>query len=161
MKKIKNLLSICLLFVFIISFLFSFKTYICLNKFNTNKVIKHIEYLSSDRLQGRLPGTLQNRIAEQYVKSQFKNSKLQPLDKNYLQTFKIKYPSKINNKVPYLNVVDKNNHVVKEFRYGKDYKEDMLNFRENNITFSKDNCNFSSDGIKATSKDSSVIFYSY
>lgn len=159
MKKLKNILSIFLLFLFTISFLFSFKTYICINKFNTNKVIKHIDYLSSDRLQGRLPGTLENRIAEQYVKSQFKNYKLQPLDKNYLQSFKIKYPSKIYNKTPYLNVVDKNNRVVKEFKYGKDYKEDMLNFKENNITFTKDNCNFSSDGIRATAKESSVVFY--
>ncbi|WP_138203889.1 M28 family metallopeptidase [Haloimpatiens lingqiaonensis] len=159
MKKSKNLIGILLLFIFIISFSFSFRTYICLNKFDTSKVIKHIEYLSSDKFQGRLPGTMENRMAEQYIKSQFKNYNLKPLDKNYLQSFKIKYPSRISNKTPYLNVVDKNNNIIKKFTYGKDFKEDMLNFKHNCISFTKSNSYFTSGGIKADSKDSSVIFY--
>lgn len=160
MKKNTKIFNILLLFIFIFSLCLSLKTSIFVYKFNPNEVKKHIEYLSSDRLKGRLPGTIENHMAEQYVKSQFEHTKLMPAENgSYMQTFKIKYPCKIENEKPYLTIVDKNNNVVKNFKYGKDFKEDMLNFKVNTINFNRSNSSFTSEGIKAVNGKNSVIFY--
>lgn len=49
---------------------------------------KHIEYLASDELEGRAPGTKGEALAQKYIISEFKKYQLQPKgSKKYLQTF--------------------------------------------------------------------------
>ncbi|WP_268071224.1 M28 family metallopeptidase [Clostridium sp. ZS2-4] len=98
-----------------------------------------IRYLSSDHFQGRLTGTIENQEIEEYIKLQFIKNDLKPFLGEYDQAFKLTYPSKIKGKEPYLNVTDKNGNIIKSFTYGKDYKEDMLNFKSNKFNFNNQN----------------------
>lgn len=54
----------------------------------------HIEFLASDSLKGRLPGTPEDKITAEYIASQFKNIGLELLFESGLQNFEI--PSKLN-----------------------------------------------------------------
>ncbi len=49
----------------------------------------HIEYLASDSLEGRYPGTDGDLLAANYIAKQFKDFGLENLTKNYLQNFEI------------------------------------------------------------------------
>ncbi|HBC96277.1 MAG TPA: aminopeptidase [Clostridium sp.] len=101
--------------------------------------VKHnISYLSSDLFKGRLPGTLENYQVVNIIKNYFKKQHLKPYNGNYLESFKVLYPKRIEGS-PYLKVLDKNSFTIKQYKYGIDYKEDMLNFRGNKISFKKSN----------------------
>lgn len=54
------------------------------------KLSSHVEFLSSDSLEGRGLGTLGKEIAKNYIVRQFKEAGLKPLNKSYLQPFKFK-----------------------------------------------------------------------
>ncbi|MCA0363645.1 MAG: M20/M25/M40 family metallo-hydrolase [Bacteroidetes bacterium] len=73
---------------------------------------KHVEYLSSDKLQGRGTGTSGEKMASEYIIKQFKKAGLSPLGENggYLQLFPAKKgkpgkmtPVEAHNVVAYLN----------------------------------------------------------
>lgn len=114
---------------------FSFQTCISIHRFDSNSVVSNIKYLSSDSFKGRLAGSLENHEVEIYIKNELMASKLLPFASSYLEQFSAICPERIPGS-PYLKVVDKNNNaVVKEYKYGSDYKEDLLNFRKNNFTF--------------------------
>ena len=99
--------------------------------------VKHnISYLSSDSFKGRLPGTLENYEVVNFIKNYFQNQHLRPYKGNYLENFNVLYPKRIEG-VPYLRVIDKNGFIVRQYKYGADYKEDMLNFKDNKISFKK------------------------
>ena len=52
---------------------------------------KHLSYLSSDELKGRLTGSKEEKMASDYIIKQLKALKLQPFEKdNYLQSFTYK-----------------------------------------------------------------------
>lgn len=54
----------------------------------TEKEIKaHITYLTSDKLQGRFPGTKGNTQVVKYIVKQFKRAGVKPINDNYLQEF--------------------------------------------------------------------------
>lgn len=159
MKKKLNTLILILFIISIPFFCLSFKLYMNIHKFNPDSVIKTIHYLSSDTMKGRLTGSIENYMTQQFLKSEFKSIGLKPLSKDYFQTFSTNYPHIIEHQKPYLNIVDENNNLIKEFKYGKDYKEDMLNFKTNSIEFDKFNCKVSTDAIKATINNKSVIFF--
>lgn len=108
-------------------------------EFNALEVKSDIDYFSSKVFKGRLAGTDENNMISQYIKSRFKKYKLQPFKGNYSLSFKTWYPNKIVNEQPYLKVADKVGKTLFEFKYGEDYKEDMLNFRTNSLSFNKDN----------------------
>lgn len=58
---------------------------------NESELRVHIEYLASDKLEGREPGTKGEKLAYQYIVKQFKNYGLKPLgEKGYLQRFEYK-----------------------------------------------------------------------
>ncbi|MBE8726303.1 M20/M25/M40 family metallo-hydrolase [Flavobacterium hungaricum] len=57
---------------------------------------KHDKYLSSDKMQGRFPGTKQNNEAAAYISKNFKKYGLQPFHKNYYQPFKVFIKEGIN-----------------------------------------------------------------
>ncbi len=50
---------------------------------------KHINYLASDKLAGRYPGTEGNKLAVDYVESTFKSYGLQPVNGSYRQAFDV------------------------------------------------------------------------
>ena len=57
----------------------------------TNSLKKHITYLSSDELQGRLTGSIGEQKAASYIVKEFKELGLKPYSNNsYLQTFNYK-----------------------------------------------------------------------
>lgn len=57
----------------------------------TSELKKHITYLSSDALKGRLTGSKEEKIAADYLAKQFKALGLQPFEKeSYLQNFNYK-----------------------------------------------------------------------
>ncbi|GIZ09791.1 hypothetical protein FUMI01_25180 [Flavobacterium sp. UMI-01] len=57
---------------------------------------KHNAYLSSDKMEGRFPGTRQNNKAASYIKSHFKKYGLKAFGKNYFQPFKLFVKKDIN-----------------------------------------------------------------
>ena len=54
----------------------------------TEELHDHIEFLTSKENQGRYPGGKINQVLVDYIASDFENSGLKPLSKNYLQKFK-------------------------------------------------------------------------
>ena len=123
-------IALCCQFMF-----FSFQTSISIHPFSSSNVVSDIKYLSSDNFKGRLAGSVENQDAQVYIENKFKNNQLLPLNTSYFDQFSAVCPVKTDGS-PYLRVVDKNNNeVVKEYKYGTDYKEDLLNFRKNSFTF--------------------------
>ena len=116
------LIALCCQFMF-----FSFQTSVSIHPFSSSNVVSDIKYLSSDNFKGRLAGSVENQDAQVYIENKFKNNQLLPLNTSYLDQFSAVCPVKTEG-LPYLRVVDKNNNeVVKEYKYGTDYKEDLLN----------------------------------
>lgn len=57
---------------------------------------KHNKYLSSDKMEGRFPGTKQNNAAAAYIKKYFKKFDLKKFDNSYFQPFKLFVKKDIN-----------------------------------------------------------------
>ena len=102
--------------------------------FNPNNVINNIEYLSSDDFKGRLSGSDSNNSATYEIANAFKNYGLEPLSESYFEDFSVKSPVRNNEDIT-LNISDKDK-IVKEFKVGYDFKEDMLNFKTTNVQIS-------------------------
>lgn len=134
----KKLICSCFLALCLILFFYSSHLYYTLYRFNPTNVYQNIKYISSNQFKGRLPGTLENQEIATYINTEFKNNGLEPYKGKTLQSFKVLYPKKIKNS-PYLKVSSSAGHIVKDFVYSKDFKEDMLNFKTNNLTFNKSN----------------------
>lgn len=155
---IKKLLSFFLV-IFCILLSLSFQFYFSIHSFNSNSVKKYIDYLSSDNLKGRLAGTIENDAAAIYVKNQFESNGLGPYQGSYFQQFHTLSPKRINGK-PYLTVTDKKGLLIKEYKYGEDYKEDLLNFRKNNISFDNENrISFSGEHLQVEKENNYFLFY--
>ncbi|WP_027307870.1 M28 family metallopeptidase [Caloramator sp. ALD01] len=112
MKRIYTviLILICLLFT-------SF-TPINFNKHNVYEITKE---LSSDKYRGRLAGDKGNKLAEDYIISQFKKNGLKPLYKDFRQSFEVFVPL-IEGECT-LRVFDSEKKKIKEYKYGEDFKE--------------------------------------
>ena len=99
--NMKNILSILLLFSFIISH--------AQNAGDVTNVRNSITYLASDKLNGRAPGTKGEKLAQRYIEAKFREYKLQSLGtKGYLQ--------------PFTYHTTKNPHDTIENKSGKAYK---------------------------------------
>lgn len=59
------------------------------NSINAKTFYKHDKYLSSDKMEGRFPGTKQHNKAARYIKRHFKKYGLEELEKSYYQSFKL------------------------------------------------------------------------
>lgn len=154
----KNITYLCLIISFIF-LCFSFQVYSKVHTFNHNLVKKNIEYLSSDDFKGRLAGSIENAESIIYIKDSFKDAGLKPFNGNYLQGFDAIYPHKISGK-PYLRITDKNGSLIKEFNYGIDFKEDLLNFRKNSLSFNKyDKVGILHDYIQVKKDTDYFLFY--
>lgn len=155
----KRLISTYILTILLIFLFSAFQIYYFIRPFNSSRVIDYIGYLSSDSLKGRLAGTMDNALAAQYIKEQFQVKNLQPYKGSYYESFQVKYPYKMDSK-PYLKIFNQNKKLIKEFNYGTDYKEDMLNFKINNISFNKnDIAAFSDYTTQVTKGANKVVFY--
>ncbi|WP_164509034.1 M28 family metallopeptidase [Clostridium rectalis] len=122
-------------------------------------MIKNIEYLSSQELRGRLPGTIENIQAAQYVKDKFIENKLSPFNNNYYQSFQYYYPERIEGD-PYLKVFNVDGELIRNYTYGKDFKEDLINFRNNKIRFNRTaNLVFKNDFFTISQGKDEVLFF--
>lgn len=137
----------------------SFQVFINTQNFNSSNVVSNIEYLSSPVFKGRLSGTIENRMVAEYIKTQFMKNNLKQYHGSYSDSFKTKYPKK-NDNSPYLRVVDSKGKLITEYEYGKDYKEDMFNFKKNSVVFNNTNPHyFSEDSIQVLSGNDHFLFY--
>lgn len=150
-----------LVIISIILFSFSIRTYTKLNNFQSGDVKNNIEYIGSDAFQGRLGGTLENSMVANYIKNEFKTLGLEPLNNSYYQSFETKCPIALGSK-PVFSIVDSEGETIKNYEYGIDYKESLLNFRTNELKFNSSNINGkSSNGlyiINSTSNDKVILY---
>lgn len=81
------------------------------------RMMSSIEFLSSDELSGRLPGTDGANLAIEYIQNAFEKSNLRPLFQNgYKQSFSIPRPVEILFKTNYLLLGNDSLNVGKEFQ---------------------------------------------
>ncbi len=141
--------------VFLVSFCFFYIYHIKLNSFDTRKVMEHIEFLSSDNLEGRLTGTFENKIAGDYIQGTFKSLDLLPFSGSYYQSFTVKYPS-ITSETPVLESVSPQG-ISKVYEYGVDYKEDLLNFDAVEVYFDKADASYSDKYIQIKEDNHTIL----
>lgn len=155
----KKFISMLILTIFCIICSLSFQYYCFIHPLNYLEVKNTIYYLSSDNFKGRLTGTLENYETADFIKHYFKTQNLNFYGRDYLQSFNVIYPERIDT-VPNLTIRDKNGFIIKQYKYAVDYKEDMLNFRNNSVSFKKDNVTPLSENIlQVHSKNQYFLFY--
>lgn len=126
--------------------------------FSVNEVKGNIAFLSSNQFNGRLCGTSENERVSNYISQEFKKLDLKPLGDSYTEGFQVAAPFK-NNQSPNLEI-KKGNKSIKKFKYGIDFKEDMLNFTVSDITLSsKDNLNIFPSSISFKKGDNLFLLY--
>lgn len=152
----KKTVSAFLLCLSILLFVLTLKTSFNISNFNTSQVKNHIEYLASDELKGRLTGTLENQMAEKYIRDNFKEKGLLPFQDSYINSFKVKYPKKLNFD-PSFRIINENNEPLETLVYGKDYKEDLANFKINTIKFDKSNILKKNENYLIIQKDNNKV----
>lgn len=104
-------------------------------EFSSTNVKNNIEYLSSNKFQGRLAGTENNEMVAEELKETFKDYNLIPLSSDYLEPFNLKVPI-YNGEKSSLKMYN-GSTLIKDFKLGQDFKEDLINFKTTNLTFSK------------------------
>lgn len=126
--------------------------------FNSEHVKKNIEYLSSEQFKGRLCGSIENENVSNYIANEFKSLNLKPLDADYKEGFQVFTPNKTGDKAK-LEIMN-SDKTVKSFSYGKDFKEDMINFKVSDVTLSKsDSLNIFPSSISFRQGDNIFLFY--
>jgi Zn-dependent M28 family amino/carboxypeptidase len=81
---------------FFIIILFSGVAVNAQNSIDAKTFYKHDKYLSSDKMEGRFPGTKGNNNAADYIKKYFKKYGLKEFSGNYYQSFKLFVKEGIN-----------------------------------------------------------------
>ena len=90
------------------------------HEFSAERIVEHIEVLTSDEFEGRMIGTVGNEKTVEYIANHFKNVGLEPhIEKNYLTTFSAIKP--VLDKPVVFNVVNKEGNIVREYTQGKDF----------------------------------------
>ncbi|SHH50259.1 M28 family metallopeptidase [Clostridium grantii] len=157
MKKLLEQIITCLASLMLV---FSFNISTSIHDFSSYDTYENIKYMSSDYFKGRLTGTLENREIEEYIKLKFLENDLKPFMEEYTDSFTTSFPEKINGQ-PYLFVSDGKGNKIEEFAYGKDFKEDMMNFKNNKFTFSKNSQVYMQENIlQANDGDDLFLIYS-
>lgn len=129
-KYIFIFISILFLSLFSISLYFKL-TY---KSFDTYNVLNNIKELSSSAYEGRLAGSEGNLKASEYIINELKNNSIDSYNANFEEVFKVKAPRAISGS-PSLTLKSPDGSLYKEFKYGVDFKEDLLNFKENTFSF--------------------------
>ena len=154
-KKLIYYVSLVATIILLSLSIFSNFTY---SPFNADNVKKNIAILSSDTYGGRLAGSKENSLVEELIRKNFQDNKLVPLNENYKESFKVISPVN-NNTTPYLKI-SYDDGFEESFKYGVDFKEDMINFKTSNLTFSKDDkINVFSNYIEASTNEGNCLFY--
>lgn len=139
--------------------MYNLNTYLNIHNFNHTNVKENISYLSSDYFKGRLSGTVENSEVSAFVKNQFQKSGLLPYDGSYYDQFETDFPHRID-KAPFLKILDGKGGLIKEFKYGIDYKEEMLCFKKNSFSFTKNNSIKQTEGsLLVTIGSDSFVFF--
>jgi hypothetical protein len=155
----KRLLLWFMLIIFLHLMNLSLQVFYSIHKFDAFEVKGDIEYLSSNVFKGRLAGSDENKMIAKYIKTRFQKLHLRPYNRSYFQDFKVKYPGKLN-KTPYLRSINQRGDLIVEYKYSKDYKEDMLNFRINQISFNKSSSpKFGKDSMEIIKDSDTYVFY--
>jgi hypothetical protein len=154
----KNLLR----FIIIMSLiLFSSSLNLSLNAqaFSPNNVKSTIAFLASNHFKGRLAGTVENYEVSNYIKMQFIQNGLSPFEGAYYDKFDTSYPHRLDEE-PFLRILDKKGALVRAYKYGVDYREEMLSFKKNYVSFSKPNVlKLSGDAIRVDKTSGGFIFF--
>lgn len=130
-KKLIYLLSLALNIIFLFFIILLNFTY---SPFESSNVVNTIELLSSDTYNGRLAGSIENTMVASYLEKQFIDNNVKPYKDSYIDNFTTICPIPTNTN-PYLKILS-NGEVVEEFKYGVDFKEDLINFKNNTFSFS-------------------------
>lgn len=93
--------------IFFIGILFLSNTINAQDGITAKTFYKHDKYLSSDKMEGRFPGTKGNNDAAAYIKKYFKKYGLKDFSGNYYQTFRL-FVKKGINKMPSDSVTTQN-----------------------------------------------------
>lgn len=116
--KLRKFLGLLLALFITFSFIVSAK-----DGFSSRNAYNITKELSSEKYKGRLVGDSGNKLARDYIKKYFKELGLKPGgDSNsFLQEFDVYVP--IITGSCYFKVYDESSNLVKEYKYGMDFKE--------------------------------------
>ena len=127
------------------------------HKFSTDNVLNNIKYLSSDEFEGRLTGSYGCQKASDFIENYYKKYDIKALDDNYKESFNVITPI-LNQTEPKLTIKN-HDKIVKDYKYGIDYKEDMTNFKTYNAEFSEsDDIYASMNSIIITQSNHKYLF---
>lgn len=130
-KKIYIFFLTLSILLFTFSLICNIKTY----TFSSDSVKSNIAIFSSTTYGGRLPGTKENILVGETIRKEFEDSGLKPFVNNsYKEDFTTICP--VNNYTAPELTISSSDTVVTNFIYGKDFKEDMINFDESSLSFS-------------------------
>ncbi len=115
--KLKKIFGLLLVLIFALNIIAFAK-----GGFNPGNVYKHTKELSLEKYRGRLVGDEGNKLARSYIEKYFKQLGLKPLGDNgsFLQSFDIYAPNTSGD--CYFKVKDGYGNLIKEYRYGVDFK---------------------------------------
>ena len=154
-KKIIYYVSLLASIILLSISIFSNFTY---SPFNADNVKENISILSSETYAGRLAGSKENSLVEELIRKNFQDNKLVPLNDNYKESFKVISPVN-NNTTPYLKITYEDGF-EEIFKYGVDFKEDMINFKNTKLTFSnEDKINILSNYIEVSTNEGKFLLY--
>ena len=127
-------------------------------EFSTENVVDSIKIFSTDPLNGRLAGSSENDMTTNIIEATFKENKIDKLSNDYLQSFNTVCPSPTNTD-PYLKIFS-NSKEIASFKYGVDFKEDMINFKNNTFSFSiNDKIKALTSYIDVQTKNNHILLY--
>lgn len=88
-------------------------------KITTGEIDKHIQYLASETLKGRYPGTPESKIAADYIKKELLKSRLKLIGDNGIQNFEVvtNIVAGENNKLEFENISGVLNESFAPFAY--------------------------------------------
>lgn len=154
----KNLL----LFLIIINLIiFSSTLNLSLNTytFSPDNAKNTIAFIASDHFKGRLAGTMENHEVSNYIKMQFIQNGLSPFEGTYYDKFDTSYPHRLDGE-PFLRILDKKGALVRTYKYGVDYREEMLSFKKNYVSFTKPEViKLSGNAIRVDKTSGGFIFF--
>lgn len=154
-KKFIYYISIVLCFTCLIFSIFLQATYY---HFDPISVKDNIKLIASDEYEGRLTGSNGNYRMSSIIEDSFKKSKLAPLNNTYRESFEITTPVK-NNSTPQLTIKNSST-ILYDYKYGVDFKEDMINFRTPNVTFTnKDKIDIFASSFVIQNDNKNYLFY--
>lgn len=106
---------------------------IAIDKLDSQKAMELIKELASEKYKGRKTGTRENKMAAQYISAYFKEIGLQnpPGLKDYLQPYT--QPITLLKDTPKLEIVDKDQALIKSYEYPKNFVFRVLSDKTKDI----------------------------